>query len=72
MGKRARLRNREAAAGKAKATPYVVRPFEGLPGEPDWVAMRHFVPSATAGITLADAAADRSAGRGSGRGAPRR
>jgi hypothetical protein len=60
MGKRARLRNREAAAGKAKATPYVVRPFEGLPGEPDWVAMRHFVPSATAGITLADAAADRS------------
>lgn len=27
---------------------FVLRPFEGLPGEPDWVAMREVVPSATA------------------------
>ena len=28
--------------------PPVTRPFEGLPGEADWVAMRELVPSATA------------------------
>ena len=28
--------------------PFVLRPFEGLPGEPDWVAMREVVPAATA------------------------
>src|SRR5215217_8109559 len=28
--------------------PPVSRPFEGLPGEADWVAMRELVPSATA------------------------
>jgi hypothetical protein len=56
MGKRARLRNREAAGRTKKATPYVARPFEGLPGEGDWVAMRHFVPSATAALPLTDAA----------------
>lgn len=27
---------------------FVLRPFEGLPGEPDWVAFREVVPSATA------------------------
>lgn len=26
---------------------FVLRPFEGLPGEPDWVAFREVVPSAT-------------------------
>jgi hypothetical protein len=29
-------------------TPFVARPFEGVPGECDWVAMRQFVPAATA------------------------
>jgi hypothetical protein len=29
-------------------TDFVLRPFEGLPGEADWVAMREIVPSATA------------------------
>jgi Family of unknown function (DUF5926) len=28
----------------------VLRPFEGLPGEPDWVAMREVVPAATATV----------------------
>ncbi|MFF4650344.1 DUF5926 family protein [Streptomyces sp. NPDC001380] len=30
----------------------VQRPFEGLPGEADWVAMRELVPAATAPLTL--------------------
>src|SRR5262249_57266700 len=33
-------------------TPYVVRSFEGLPGECDWIALREFVQSATAPLTL--------------------
>ena len=41
------------AAGQA-AEAYVARPFEGLPGECDWVAMREIVPAATAGLSLAD------------------
>jgi hypothetical protein len=32
----------------------VARPFEGLPAECDWVAMRELVPSATAPLTLKD------------------
>jgi Family of unknown function (DUF5926)/SEC-C motif len=31
----------------------VARPFEGLPGECDWVAMRELVPSATAPLSVA-------------------
>ncbi len=31
----------------------VRRPFEGVPGEADWIAMREIVPSATAALTLA-------------------
>jgi hypothetical protein len=34
------------------STPFVARTFEGLPAECDWVAMREFVPSATAPLTL--------------------
>ncbi len=33
---------------------YVARPFEGLPGERDLVAMREIVPAATAPLPLAD------------------
>ncbi|MFE7408719.1 DUF5926 family protein [Isoptericola sp. NPDC057559] len=33
---------------KSSATAPVLRPFEGLPGEADWVALREVVPSATA------------------------
>lgn len=45
------------AAGPAVVKPrrepveYVARPFEGLPGESDWVAMREIVPAATAKVT---------------------
>jgi len=30
----------------------VLRPFEGLPGETDWVALRELIPAATAPLTL--------------------
>jgi hypothetical protein len=33
---------------KNSSDSFVLRPFEGLPGEPDWVAMRELVPAATA------------------------
>lgn len=36
-----------------RAAPRVVRPFEGLAGECDWVALREFVPAATAALALA-------------------
>ncbi|MFN2537702.1 MAG: DUF5926 family protein [Mycobacteriales bacterium] len=39
---------------KPARTPFVARPFEGLPGETDWVALREVVPSATAPLTLKD------------------
>ncbi len=43
------------------AAPYVVRTFEGLPGECDWVAMREFVPAATAELRLRIGAFDATA-----------
>ncbi len=46
------------AAGQA-AEAYVPRPFEGLAGECDWVAMREIVPAATAALTLADGSGPR-------------
>jgi len=52
-------------AARAARTAPVERPFEGLAGEADWIALREFVPAATASLTLApDIAAahpDRSA-----------
>jgi hypothetical protein len=36
------------------ATPFVARTFQGLPAECDWVALREFVPAATAPLSLAD------------------
>jgi Family of unknown function (DUF5926)/SEC-C motif len=50
----------KACHGAAGRTPYVARPFEGLPGECDWVALREFVPAATATLTLADGESERS------------
>ncbi len=41
-----------AAAGAAPV--FVARPFEGLAGEADLVALREFVPAATAPLTLLD------------------
>lgn len=50
-------RRYKACHGRAAAqavTELVRRPFEGLPGEPDWVALRELVPAATAQLTLKD------------------
>lgn len=35
---------------KKPTVEFVLRPFEGLPGEPDWVALREVVPAATAPV----------------------
>ena len=40
---------------------YVVRTFEGLSGECDWVALREFVPAARAGVSIRDEAFDGAA-----------
>jgi hypothetical protein len=47
-------RRYKACHGRAasRATAFVARPFEGLAGECDWIALREFVPSATADLTL--------------------
>ncbi|MBW9207629.1 topoisomerase II [Mumia sp. zg.B17] len=49
MGKRSR---RRVKPEKAERVPFRARTFEGLPGECDWVALREFVPSATATVAL--------------------
>ncbi|MDR3031994.1 MAG: SEC-C domain-containing protein [Kitasatospora sp.] len=40
----------------------VHRPFEGLPGEADWVALRELVPAATVPLTLAAGVAEGATG----------
>ncbi|CAL9493410.1 DUF5926 family protein [Streptomyces sp. enrichment culture] len=50
-------RRYKACHGRAAAhavTELVHRPFEGLSGECDWVALRELVPAATAELTLKD------------------
>ena len=37
---------------KARSTAYIRRPFEGLPGETDWIALREIVSAATATVRL--------------------
>jgi len=49
-------RRYKACHGRAaidRATAFVARPFEGLAGECDWIALREFVPAATATLRLA-------------------
>ncbi|HEU4330983.1 MAG TPA: DUF5926 family protein [Lapillicoccus sp.] len=54
MGKASRRRTTRPAATEARPAPapFVARPFEGLPGETDWVALREILPAATGGISL--------------------
>jgi hypothetical protein len=48
-------RRYKACHGSADAAaPFVSRTFEGLPGECDWVALREFVPAASAPLRLAE------------------
>ncbi|MGH1564476.1 DUF5926 family protein [Mumia sp. DW29H23] len=56
MGKKSR---RRVKPEKVERMPFRARTFEGLPGECDWVALREFVPAATASVALrGDVAAD--------------
>ncbi|WP_040157331.1 DUF5926 family protein [Mobilicoccus massiliensis] len=55
MGKasrRARQAERRQGSTVSTAAPFVARPFEGVPGETDIVAMREIVPAATARLRL--------------------
>ncbi|MFF0435128.1 DUF5926 family protein [Streptomyces sp. NPDC004327] len=54
-------RRYKACHGRAAAhavAELVQRPFEGLPGECDWVALRELVPAATVPLTLKDGLPD--------------
>ncbi|MFI6640342.1 DUF5926 family protein [Streptomyces sp. NPDC050504] len=54
-------RRYKACHGRAAAhavTELVQRPFDGLPGEADWVALRELVPAATVELTLKDGLPD--------------
>jgi hypothetical protein len=56
MGKASRRSRRSdpGTAGRSRATPvpFERRPFAGLPGETDWVALREILPAATATVTV--------------------
>ena len=41
-----------SAPKKQKQVPFVARPFEGLAGETEWVAIREILPAATGTVTL--------------------
>lgn len=59
------MSKRRRPAGSAPAKPpkprevYVTRAFQGLPGEPDWIALRELVPAASAPLALAGEFAQR-------------
>ncbi|EWT02451.1 topoisomerase II [Intrasporangium oryzae NRRL B-24470] len=54
MGKASRRpRERADRTSRPAPAPFVSRPFEGLPNETDWVAMREIVPAATATVRFA-------------------
>jgi hypothetical protein len=57
MGKASRRRkgadHGSETSARVEPAPFVRRPFEGLPGETDWVAMREILPAATALVSFA-------------------
>ena len=56
MGKASRRprTDRTVRTSRPAPAPFVSRPFEGLPHETEWVAMREIVPAATATVRLAE------------------
>src|SRR6478609_6840460 len=56
-----RYKSCHGLAASRAATTLVRRPFEGLPSECDWVALREIVPAATATVSLVGANAGRTA-----------
>lgn len=55
--RKARTANRADARARKVRDVFVGRPFEGLAAEPELIALREFVPSATAPLALRDSAA---------------
>ncbi len=57
MGKASRRRasspHRATDETRAAPAPYVARPFEGLPAETEWVALREIIPAGTAVVHFA-------------------
>lgn len=52
MGKSSRRKGADKKAARAARVPFAARPFDGLPGETSWVAMREILPAATARLTF--------------------
>lgn len=54
MGKASRRKKQGDAPRRIKTgpVPFVRRPFEGLPGETDWVALHEILPAASAVVAL--------------------
>ncbi|MFC6704936.1 DUF5926 family protein [Flexivirga alba] len=52
MGKASRRKGADKKTARAARVPFAPRPFEGLPGETGWVAMREILPAATARLTF--------------------
>ena len=69
MGKASRRRKSGATADQSSRScvepaPFIARPFEGLPGETDWVALREILPAATATVRFAKGKAPEGAPEG--------
>ena len=64
MGKASRRRKGadHGSARRVEPPAFARRPFEGLPGETDWVAMREIVPAATATVSFAKGRTPEGAG----------
>jgi hypothetical protein len=62
MGKASRRRRpgADTARSRTAPVPFVRRPFEGLPRETEWAALREILPAATAVVPLRPDAADRA------------
>ena len=54
MGKASRRRTNRPShtESRPEPAPFVARPFEGLPSETEWVALREILPAATGAVTL--------------------
>lgn len=66
MGKASRRKHGATAdqssrPARVEPAPFVARPFEGLPNETDWVAMREILPAATARVRFAEGQAPEGA-----------
>lgn len=53
MGKASKRRTVRTSDTRSAPAPFVSRPFQGLPSETEWVALRELVPAATAPIAFA-------------------